>query len=91
MILRTVILGVACALLAITFGVALVEPSVLPAAGMLTLLVAALIFEQRRYRQNHGRLESGMEPTNERFIDPETGAMVRVWSNTTGERSYREE
>ena len=89
--LRPVILAIAVALLAVTFCVALVEPSVWPPAIALALLVAAIAFENRRYRQNHEQSAAGMEPTNERFIDPETGKKIRVWANPSGERSYIEE
>jgi hypothetical protein len=91
MILRSVILGVALLLLGVTFCVALVKPGVWPAAVILAFLVAAIAFENRRYRHNHGRPEKDMEPTNERFIDPETGATIRVWSNAAGDRRYVEE
>lgn len=91
MMLRPVILAIAVVLLAVTFCVALVEPSVWPSAIVLALLAAAIAFENRRYRQYHERTAAGMEPTNERFIDPETGKKMRVWANQFGERSYIEE
>ena len=74
-----------------TFCVALVEPNVWPPTAVLALLVAAMAFEDRRYRQNHEQTRTGMEPTNERFIDPETGKKMQVWANASGERSYIEE
>ena len=89
--LRSVILAVAAVLLVVTFCVALVEPGVWPTTIMLALLVAAIAFESRRYRHNQGPTAAGMEPTNERFIDPETGKQMRVWANASGERSYIEE
>lgn len=89
--LRSAILAVAAVLLAVTFCVALVDRSVWPPTIILALLVAALAFENRRYRQNHEQTAAGMEPTNERFIDPETGKKMRVWANASGERSYIEE
>jgi hypothetical protein len=91
MMLRTAILAVAVLLLVVTSCVALVEPSVWLPALVLALLVAAIAFENRRYRQNHGQTPVSLEPTNERFIDPETGRKMRVWANASGERSYIEE
>lgn len=89
--LRSAILVIAVFLLVVTFCVALVEPSVWPPTVVLALLVAAIAFENRRYRHNHGPVAKDMAPTNERFIDPETGATIRVWSNAVGERRYVEE
>jgi len=56
------------------------------------VLLAALVFERRRYAATAE--PSGREPlvpTRERFIDPESGRPVRVWSNARGERRYVEE
>jgi hypothetical protein len=56
------------------------------------VLLALLVFERQRYS---ARVEASprepLTPTRERFIDPETGRPVQVWSNARGERRYVEE
>ena len=56
------------------------------------LLLAAVLFENWRYRQTTTHVPGpGWECTAERFIDPETGHMLTVWFNpATGERRYVE-
>ncbi|HMC92929.1 MAG TPA: hypothetical protein VKI45_10745 [Allosphingosinicella sp.] len=56
------------------------------------VLLALLVFERQRYSAHaaEGSREP-MTPTRERFIDPESGRPVQVWSNARGERRYVEE
>ena len=56
------------------------------------VLLAALLFERRRYA-SHAQTHpaESMAPTRERFIDPESGRPVQVWANARGERRYVEE
>jgi hypothetical protein len=91
MMLRNSILAVALVLLAIAAAAALVEPAVRAPALMLALLVAAIAFENRRYRHRSDERPEGMEPGAERFVDPETGKTMRVWTGPQGERRYVEE
>lgn len=50
-------------------------------------LVAVLI--EPVYRSPAGGAGAGMQPTPERFTDPETGLATRVWFDpATGERHY---
>jgi hypothetical protein len=61
-------------------------------AIMLGIVAAIITFERQRYQ---ARATAGpranMSPTPERFIDPETGRRVQVWTNAGGERHYVEE
>ena len=90
MILRNAIAAVAVALLLLVGAIAIGEPAARGPACVLALLTAAVLFENRRYRRRGGR-PSGMTPTNERFVDPETGRTMRVWASADGERRYVEE
>jgi hypothetical protein len=50
--------------------------------------VATALFERSRYARGLGRHDR-LRPTDERFIDPTTGARTRVWiDSSTGERTY---
>ena len=55
-------------------------------------LLGLLVFERQRYA-SRGDASPGepLMPTRERFIDPESGRPVQVWSNRRGERRYVEE
>ena len=55
--------------------------------GALLMLTAAL---EPIYGRANGRpAGSGFRPTEERFVDPETGELVTVWFDpSTGERRY---
>ena len=56
------------------------------------VLLAALVFERQRYSaQTDASVGGPLVPTPERFIDPESGRPVQVWSNARGERRYVEE
>jgi hypothetical protein len=56
------------------------------------VLLALLVFERKRYSSHAGDgTREPLVPTRERFIDPESGRPVQVWSNARGERRYVEE
>ncbi|HEX2669006.1 MAG TPA: hypothetical protein VHP13_11590 [Gammaproteobacteria bacterium] len=64
-----------------------------PAAFWLLLngsvLVLGLVFERWRYKPAQAPHAAKGAPTGERFIDPETGALMEVYYDAaTGERSY---
>lgn len=67
---------------------------VLVALVVVGLGIAAAVLGWDRYRPR-GRgpgPDSGARPTNEVFIDPETGRRMRVWFDpATGTRDYRED
>ena len=96
--LRTTVIGVVACALAVTLAVVALGATGLfgtPwlfggwAAFQLAILLAALVFERRRYKPLETDVPPGFEATPERFIDPATGAPVQVWFNAaTGERRY---
>ena len=93
--MRSVLLwlsGLTCAALALValFGDGQMRVQLGWLAGQLALLFAALAFERFRYRPlDAARPGQGFAATDECFVDPETGAPVRVWFNAaTGERRY---
>lgn len=55
--------------------------------GALLMLTAAL---EPIYGRANGRpTSSGFQPTDERFVDPDSGELVTVWfDQSTGERRY---
>jgi hypothetical protein len=58
------------------------------------VLLAAAIFEKSRYRALGDQPErpGGLQPTNEVFVDPTTGQLIRVWEDPrTGYRRYEPE
>ena len=53
------------------------------------LLLIAVLIERWRYRSSHGPLSAEWEKTEERFVDPESGATMQVFYNPrSGERRY---
>jgi len=58
--------------------------------GWGAVLVIVLLIERFRYRRIRSKSPGpGFQPTAERFVDDETGAMVTVWERRdTGERAY---
>jgi len=55
------------------------------------LILASLIFEGRYRRNRVPSASPAWQSTGERFIDPVSGKLVRVYYNPkTGERVYRE-
>lgn len=64
------------------------HPASVPAAWWGGLLLAAVLFERWRYRPAPPP-GAGWTRTEERFVDPETGATMQVWYDpSTGERRY---
>ena len=59
-------------------------------ALQLAIVLAGFLFERALYKgMDTADPGPGWEATPERFIDPSTGAHVRVWFNpSTGERRY---
>jgi hypothetical protein len=58
------------------------------------VLVGAALFEKGRYRARADQPErpGGMQPTNEVFVDPTSGQLIRVWEDPrTGYRRYEPE
>jgi len=89
--LRNSILAVAILLLILAIGASIVQPAARPPTLFLLLIAAAIAFENRRYRHRACHDVDGMEPSPERFVDPETGKTMRVWIGPGGKRSYIEE
>ncbi len=53
------------------------------------VIMLGMAIEQWRYKKLSPALGAKGRPTGERFVDPETGALVEVWYDAaTGERSY---
>jgi hypothetical protein len=89
MMLRNAILGFFVLLLAGVTVAAVMGRAAWPLVVVLDLIVVAIVFEHQRYQ---GRVAArGASPTAERFIDPESGRKVQVWTNKAGERVYVEE
>ena len=61
-----------------------------PATSILGALAAVTSCFERSYgAPTRARSNTGMRPTDERFVDPETGHLVTVWYDpATGERRY---
>jgi hypothetical protein len=54
--------------------------------------VVAALFGVDRYRGNRKSTSGSAQPTDEVFIDPETGVKMRVWyDQRSGKREYRPE
>jgi len=89
--LRTVVIGLAALAFAVFVILGLlVHPAFFyEAFGALVVLVASL-FEARRYRARVSAAP-GWRDTDERFVDPTTGRLMKVRFNAaTGERDYVE-
>jgi hypothetical protein len=88
--LRNVVLGFAI----LVFCSGLLLLGLQPANAFPPLLFGALlllgtVFERWRYKQPKSAATAKGAATGERFIDPETGALMEVWYDAaTGERSY---
>lgn len=63
-------------------------------SGLITLgfglmIVATTLWETRYRNRRQTPPGDGWEPTDECFVDPETGAVLQVWiKRKTGERTY---
>jgi hypothetical protein len=89
--LRNAIVGVCVLLLFCLTVVALAGEAPWPPVALLAAFTAAVAFERIRYNDKvHARPRQPLSPTQERFIDPESGAHVQVWANARGERQYVE-
>ena len=89
--LRNVVLGLAIAItLAGVAGLVVVGPAVLGWLIFGLLLVIGSVFERVRYKRlTAAAPDPRFRPTAERFRDPESGAVVRVYADpATGERAY---
>jgi hypothetical protein len=88
---RAVLIGIVTVLFAgsllgaLRLGAPLIGPTI-----FLGLVLAGLVFENARYRRLSREAPGGaFKPTDERFIDPETGKLVEVWTDpATGARRY---
>lgn len=89
--LRSFVVGLA-ALAFVVFcalGV-LVHPAFFYEAFGAAVVLLAALFEARRYRARVSGA-AGWQDTEERFIDPTTGRLMRVrYNSRTGERDYVE-
>ena len=90
MMLRTFVLVVAMLFVTAAAVGAAIDPGVWPSFIAATLLLAAIIFERRRYGATQPRpVGDGWRETSERFVDDASGRPVVVWYNeATGERRY---
>ncbi len=90
MMLRTFVLVVAMLFFTAAVVGAVTDPAVWPTVIAAGLLLAAIVFERRRYGAARAKpVGSVWRETPERFIDDESGRPVAVWYNeSTGERRY---
>lgn len=88
--LRNCILAACVLVLACTVAAAFADYSAWPPVAAIALLTLAVAFERARYRDRVNP-DPSLRPTSERFVDPESGRQVQVWSNARGERHYVEE
>jgi len=93
MMLRSILLGLCLAWIAIGLWGVTQEPAAWPMLAFPVLLTAAILFERFHYRGNASDAAPGeWRPTGERFHDEASGRPVTVWFNAaTGERRYEEE
>ncbi|MDQ2961435.1 MAG: hypothetical protein M3R48_10370 [Candidatus Dormibacteraeota bacterium] len=60
--------------------------------ALVVLAIVAAVVGWDRYRPGRGGPSPGAHPTDEVFIDPETGRRKRVWFDpATGARDYRDD
>jgi hypothetical protein len=77
-------------LMAVGFLGLLLSKALAPALFLLVealVVVIGTLFERVTYKALEGRPGKGWSATEERFIDPTSGRMVRVWARA-GERVY---
>lgn len=89
--LRNVLIG--CVALGLCGCLLAIATGVVPLWGpaiWLAIALVLMVFERRGYKQPEATAPpSPWRPTEERFVDPESGALVRVFFNPdTGERRY---
>ena len=82
--------ALAAAVLTATAGAALWLVSGSPVLFIVGAVAAITSVAERTYGAPSRRpAGAGLRPTDERFVDPETGALVTVWYDpATGERRY---
>ena len=88
--LRKLLLGLGLLVLAGGVLLVLAQPAnafpLLILGGLLTL---SAVFERWRYKQPKTAAAARGAATGERFVDPESGALMEVYYDaTTGERTY---
>ena len=88
--LRKLLLAIGILMLAIGLLMVFAQPAnafpLLLFGGLLTL---SAVFERWRYKQPKTAAAARGSATGERFIDPETGALMEVYYDaSTGERTY---
>jgi hypothetical protein len=88
--LRNFVLGIA--VLVLCAGLLLLvasPPNAFPPLVFGTLLLLGTFFERWRYKAAQTPGSARGTATGERFVDPETGALMEVYYDAaTGERSY---
>ena len=90
MTLRSVLFVAALAVCLVGLGALLAgHHDAVPAALWGGFIAAAVWWERWRYRARGAADDGEWQPTEERFIDPESGLPVQVFYNPrTGERRY---
>ena len=88
--LRNLVLGLAILVFCAGIVLLAVSPAnAFPALVFGTLLLLGTVFERWRYKQPQSPGTARGVATGERFVDPESGALMEVWYDAaTGERSY---
>lgn len=88
--LRTFILVIAMLLFTAAVIGAVIDPAVWPTLIAAAVVLAGILFEQRRYGASQARpTGGGWRETSERFVDDASGRPVTVWyHDATGERRY---
>ena len=88
--LRNAVLGLAILLSCSGLLLLAVSPAnAFPPLVFGTLLLLGTVFERWRYKQPRSAAAARGTATGERFIDPESGALVEVYYDAaTGERNY---
>ncbi|HEY1606735.1 MAG TPA: hypothetical protein VGF77_14175 [Allosphingosinicella sp.] len=90
--LRNVLVGLFAAALVILAAAAAAGLAPWGSAIGCAILLVLIVVERQRYSGlAASALLEPLKPTAERFVDPETGRPVRVWTNKAGERAYVEE
>ena len=88
--LRRLLLGLGILMLLAGASLVTVDPAdAAPLVVFGGLLTLSGVFERWRYKQPKTAAAARGSATGERFVDPESGALMEVWYDaTTGERSY---
>lgn len=88
--LRNAVLGLAVLVTCSGLFLLMVSPgNAFPPLLFGTLLLLGTVFERWRYKSARAAGTARGTATGERFVDPETGALMEVWyDESTGERSY---